>query len=119
LQEIRPEDLARSEEEVGSLRFVLVDGVCSVLYASLYILPGFFLHNQLEQVAAFFQRLGVSAFLLLLILAGGYLSYRLLKRRQPRVTNSIHNLDPAKATHRVQPTANTPNSADGVCGRME
>ena len=75
--------------DVGSLRFVLVDGVCSVLYASLYILPGFFLHDQLEQVAAFFRRLGVSAFLLLLILAGGYLSYRLLKRRRTRLAKSI------------------------------
>lgn len=61
--------------DVGSLSFVLVDAVCSVVYASLYILSGFFLHNQLEEVAAFFQRLGVSTFLLLLILAGGYLTY--------------------------------------------
>jgi len=74
--------------DVGGLRFVLVDGVCSVVYASLYILPGFFLHDRLEQVVAFFQRLGVSTFLLLLILAGGYLSYRLLKRRRPGLAKS-------------------------------
>jgi len=74
--------------EVGCLRFVLVDGACSAVYACLYILPGFFLHDQLEQVAAFFQRLGVSTFMVLLVLAGGYLGYRLLKRRRPRLTSS-------------------------------
>jgi membrane protein DedA with SNARE-associated domain len=75
--------------DVGPLRFLPVDGVCSLFYASLYVLPGFFLHDQLEQVVAFVQRLGVFTFLLLLALVGGYLSYDFLKRRRRKVSKSI------------------------------
>src|SRR5208282_5599278 len=67
--------------DADPVRFLLVDGVCSLFYASFYVLPGFFLHDQLEQVVAFVQRLGVFAFLLLLIFVGGYLIYEFFKRR--------------------------------------
>jgi len=35
--------------EVGPWRFLLVDALCSVFYASVYVLPGLFFHDQLEQ----------------------------------------------------------------------
>jgi membrane protein DedA with SNARE-associated domain len=77
--------------EVGSLRFLLVDGACSIVYASVYLLLGFFLHDQLEQVVALIQRLGVFIFLLLLIFVGAYLSHGFLKRRRPKLTESIQS----------------------------
>jgi membrane protein DedA with SNARE-associated domain len=73
------------------MRFLLVDSVCSLFYATFYILPGFFLHDQLEQVVALFKRLGVFAFLLLLIFVGGYLIYEFFKRRRPKLIKSIQS----------------------------
>jgi membrane protein DedA with SNARE-associated domain len=75
--------------DADPVRFLLVDGVCSLFYATFYILPGFFLHDQLEQVVAFFKRLGVFAFLLLLIFVGGYFIYEFFKCRPPKLTESI------------------------------
>jgi membrane protein DedA with SNARE-associated domain len=73
------------------LRFLLVDGVCSLFYAGLYVLPGFFLHDQLEQMVAFFKRLGVFTFLLLLVLLGGYFSHEFVKRRRLKAPKSIQS----------------------------
>jgi len=77
--------------DADPVRFLLVDGVCSLFYATFYILPGFFLHDQLEQVVALFKRLGVFAFLLLLIFVGGYLIYEFFKRRRPKLIKSIQS----------------------------
>ena len=77
--------------DADPVRFLLVDGVCSLFYASFYVLPGFFLHDQLEQVVAFVQRLGVFAFLLLLIFVGGYLIYEFFKRRRTKLAKSIQS----------------------------
>jgi membrane protein DedA with SNARE-associated domain len=77
--------------DADPVRFLLVDGVCSLFYASFYALPGFFVHDQLERLVAFFQRLGVFAFLLLLIFVGGYLGYEFVKRRRLKLTKSIQS----------------------------
>jgi putative Mn2+ efflux pump MntP len=45
----------------------------------------------LEQVVAFVQRLGVFAFLLLLIFVGGYLIYEFFKRRRTKLAKSIQS----------------------------
>jgi membrane protein DedA with SNARE-associated domain len=66
--------------EVGRLRFLLVDGVCSLFYVSVYVLPGFVFHSQLEQLVAIVRRFGALASILLLLLVGGYWSSRILKR---------------------------------------
>jgi membrane protein DedA with SNARE-associated domain len=66
--------------EVGRLRFLLVDGVCSLFYVSVYVLPGFVFHSQLEQLVAIVRRFGTLSFILLLLLVGGYCSSRILKR---------------------------------------
>ena len=66
--------------EVGPRRFLLVDALCSLVYASVYVLPGFFFHSQLEQMLKFLRRFGALAFILLLLVLAGYYSSRILKR---------------------------------------
>src|SRR6267154_3777298 len=66
--------------EVGARRFLLVDALCSVFYASVYVLPGLFFHDQLEQMLKFLRRFGALAFVLLLLVLAGYYSSRILKR---------------------------------------
>lgn len=70
--------------DADPVRFLLVDGVCSLFYACTYVLPGFFFHNQLEQVVALFQRLGTFAILVLAIFVAGYFSYELVKRNRTK-----------------------------------
>lgn len=66
--------------EVGRFRFLLVDAVCSLFYASVYVLLGFLFHGQLEQVVKVVRQFGAFAFVLLLLVVGGYLSPWFLKR---------------------------------------
>jgi membrane protein DedA with SNARE-associated domain len=70
--------------EVGSLRFLLVDGACSVAYASVYILLGFFFHNHLERLTAIVQRLGMAGLLLILLLVGIYVACEFIRRNRVR-----------------------------------
>jgi hypothetical protein len=49
-------------------------------YASVYVLPGFFFHSQLEQMLKFLRRFGALAFILVLLVLAGYHSSRILKR---------------------------------------
>jgi len=66
--------------EVSPLRFLLVDAVCSLLYASVYSVLGLFFHNQLEQIVMIGRRFGILAFVMVLLVVGGYFSSRILKR---------------------------------------
>ncbi len=66
--------------EVGPWRFLLVDALCSVFYASVYVLPGLFFRDQLEQIVRAVRRFGAFAFVLLLLLVGGYVSSSVVKR---------------------------------------
>ena len=66
--------------EVGPRRFLLVDALCSLFYASVFVLPGFFFHSQLEQMLKFLRRFGALAFILLVLVLAGYYSSRILKR---------------------------------------
>jgi membrane protein DedA with SNARE-associated domain len=91
--------------DADPVRFLLVDGVCSLFYASFYVLPGFFLHDQLEQVVAFVQRLGVFTCLLLLIFVGGYLSYGFFKRRRTKLAKSIQSGPTLEENNYVPPIA--------------
>lgn len=67
--------------EVGSLRFLIVDAFTSIVYATFFVFIGFAFHNQLEQVAAILARLGVVSLLLIAVLAGWYVVYRVRKHR--------------------------------------
>jgi membrane protein DedA with SNARE-associated domain len=77
--------------DADPVRFLLVDAACSLFYATFYIVPGFFLHDQVQQMVAFFNRLGVFTFPLLLILISGYFIYEFVKRRRLRLTKSVSN----------------------------
>jgi membrane protein DedA with SNARE-associated domain len=66
--------------EISPARFILVDALCSLFYASVYILPGFFFHDQLEQILKTLRRFGTLAFVMLLLVVAGYSSSRILKR---------------------------------------
>ena len=79
--------------EVGMLRFLLVDALSSVVYAAVYVLLGFMFHTQLEQVLAFVRKLGVAAFLLLLIAVGAYFGRAILKRA-PKQPNHFSQSSP-------------------------
>lgn len=74
--------------DADPMRFLLVDAVCSLFYATLYILPGFFLHNQLEQLVALVKRFGFVIFPLLLIFLRGYLRHEFIKRHRAKLAKS-------------------------------
>jgi membrane protein DedA with SNARE-associated domain len=79
--------------DADPVRFLLVDAACSLFYAAFYILPGFFLHDQVEQVMAFFNRLGVFTFPLILLLLSGCFIYEFVKRRRGRTVSRALPVD--------------------------
>lgn len=83
---------------VNALRFVILDAISSVFYASVYIFLGLFFHEQLAEVAAVVQRLGLVAFLLLLILIGSYAGFGLLKRRQSKSADAVETAPKLEAS---------------------
>jgi len=66
--------------EPGPMRFLILDALCSVVYAGTYLLCGFWFHNQLQRLAATVQRFGVFATFLVLAAFGSYAGYEYLKR---------------------------------------
>lgn len=83
---------------VSSLRFVLVDAVSSLFYASVYVLLGFIFHEQLEQVLAFMKRLGFLSLALLVVIVAGYVSYGFLKRRRLKSHETIPSVPKLEET---------------------
>lgn len=71
---------------VDRWRFLLVDAVTSVVYATVYAALGFAFHKQLAQVATFLRKLNVVTLLLIVALVGAYIVYWFLKRRPNRET---------------------------------
>ena len=84
---------------ISSLRFVIVDAVSSIFYASVYVLAGFFFHEQLEQVLAFIKRLGFLSLALLAVIVVGYLSYEFFKRRRLKLQEAIPSVHKLEETH--------------------
>jgi len=68
--------------------FLVVDALSSVAYAGVYVLAGLLFHNQLEQAVSIIRKLGVLAFLLLLLGLGVYLRHVIVKRRRIRQTSA-------------------------------
>ncbi len=85
--------------EVGRLHFLLVDAFTSVVYAAVYAALGFAFHKQLEQAVVFLRKLTAGSMLLLLLLAGTYLVYQILKRNPNRVTDIVQNGAEVEKTH--------------------
>ncbi len=63
-------------------RFLLFDGLGSLFYGSFYIVAGFLFHNQLRQAMALLSQVGFSALLLAVVLVGGYIVFKYLRRRK-------------------------------------
>jgi membrane protein DedA with SNARE-associated domain/rhodanese-related sulfurtransferase len=61
-------------------RFLLVDGLGSLLYAACLLAFGYFFSHQIDQVAAAFSRIGGSALTLILGLAALYVGYKYWQR---------------------------------------
>lgn len=62
-------------------RFLLFDSLGSLIYATFYIVTGFVFHNQLGQAMGVLNQFGMSALMLGLLLAIGYLGFKYLRRR--------------------------------------
>lgn len=67
--------------DIRLLKFVLVDFPSSLIYASTYLLLGFFLHHQLNYVMGVIRELGTVGLLLILALAAVYVTCGLARRR--------------------------------------
>jgi membrane protein DedA with SNARE-associated domain len=66
---------------VSAAHFLLFDSLGSFLYGAFYIVVGFLLHDQLQQVLAALKQLGFSALLLVLVLVLAYLAFKYVERR--------------------------------------
>ena len=67
--------------KVSASRFLLFDATGSAIYASCYILLGYFFRDQIQQVAGALASIGTSALLLVAGLAAAYLGFKLLRRQ--------------------------------------
>ena len=67
--------------EVNRRRFLFVDAFTAVIYMAMYAALGFAFHSQLEQALAFVRKLGTVSFVVIVLLAGGYVVSRFRKHR--------------------------------------
>jgi membrane protein DedA with SNARE-associated domain/rhodanese-related sulfurtransferase len=67
--------------KVSVRRFLLFDATGALLYAGCYILVGFLFRDQIEQITAALAGLGKSALLVLALLIGAYLGFKLWRRQ--------------------------------------
>jgi membrane protein DedA with SNARE-associated domain len=65
---------------VSTGRFVLFDGLGSILYGSGYLLLGFLFRNQLEGVLELLSRLGLGVLVLILAIIAAYIAFKLVQR---------------------------------------
>jgi membrane protein DedA with SNARE-associated domain/rhodanese-related sulfurtransferase len=62
-------------------RFLLADGLGSLLYATTFLCLGYLFSNQIEQIATAIGNIGGSALSLILILAGAYIAWKFWQRQ--------------------------------------
>lgn len=67
---------------MSTRRFLLFDGLGSLVYGASYVVVGFLFHNQVQQALALLNHLGLSALVLGLALAAGYISFKYVRRRK-------------------------------------
>lgn len=84
---------------VSRVRFVIWDAVSSIIYAGVYVFAGFIFHNQVEQVMALIHRLGVLAFVLLIVFVGGYVGFEWLKRHRAKAAEAVESGTELEASH--------------------
>lgn len=84
---------------VSLFRFVVVDAISSAIYASVYVLLGLCFHQQLAEIVALVQRLGVLAFVLLVLVIGGYAAFGFIKRHQQKSAEPAESETKLEASH--------------------
>jgi membrane protein DedA with SNARE-associated domain len=67
---------------VSAGRFLLFDGLGSLLYASVYVLTGLAFSDQVEQMLAVLGRLGLGALGLVVAMVAGYAGFKYIRRFQ-------------------------------------
>lgn len=67
---------------VSATRFLLMDAVGSLIYATCFVGLGFIFSNQIEQIGAALSQIGGSAIALLVGLAAGYIGFKYWRRRR-------------------------------------
>lgn len=82
--------------EVDRSRFLLVDALASVIYATVFASLGFAFHNQLERVVAALQKLGTVSLVLLVIAVGAFVVHRFPKPHPKRQTLPDPKMSKAK-----------------------
>jgi len=66
---------------VRASRFLLFDGLGSLIYGSFYISVGLVFHDQLSSAMSLLNRVGLSALVLAVALVSGYITFRYARRR--------------------------------------
>jgi membrane protein DedA with SNARE-associated domain len=83
-------------------RFLLFDGLGSLVYAAFYILTGLIFHNQLQQGMVLLKQLGSSVMLLLVIAIAAYVMFKYTRRRKALTAENSQRLDPGEPTVRPE-----------------
>lgn len=63
-------------------RFLLFDGLGSLVYGAFYVVIGFVFHNQLLQVVGALKQVGLSALVSLLVVVAAYIAFKYVRRHQ-------------------------------------
>lgn len=98
-------------------RFLLLDGLGSLIYATFYFTIGFIFHNQLGQVMGMLSRFGLSALVLGLILAMSYITFKYLHRKQPSQANAQRQLSGLEAKKKARRLAEATDLQVGLAFR--
>jgi membrane protein DedA with SNARE-associated domain len=93
--------------DVVPLRFLLMDVPSSLIYASVYLLLGFFFHQQLNQLTAIVRGLGMIGLFLVVLLTGIYAASVFVRRRHIG-RNPANNPEVKISDSSAQPQISTP-----------
>ena len=67
---------------IGLWRFLILDTIGALLYALAFVLPGFWFHDLIAQIAGTFAQLGAIAAAVLGAVAAGYIGYKWSQRQR-------------------------------------
>jgi membrane protein DedA with SNARE-associated domain len=99
---------------MSTSRFLLYDGLGSLIYGTFYIAAGFLFRDQLRQAMGVLSHLGFSALLLVLVVVTGYVAFKYARRLMSR-KNSVGRGDEAEAasTAEAEATVDEPSAIMG------
>jgi len=83
---------------MSTRRFLLFDGLASLVYGGSYISAGFLFHNQIQQLMVWFDRVGHGVIGLGSVLLVGYVAYKYVLRRRTRSGKGQPSNTPDKKT---------------------